>query len=919
MKKVSEICNLQRSSLNCLDCLKSFSFEKMDARQINIQQPLSETCEWIFKTTEYKEWSSRQNLEVHHGILWIKGKPGSGKSTLMKQVVQRSLNSHINDPNTIILQFYFFARGKSVLEKSPLGMYRSLLHQLLVHTRRIPSAILQRFITKRSTLVKWDWETQEVQEMFLNTMTSEEAAGRHIIIYADALDECSEDEVREIISLFERAAIDAVVNIQNLNFCFSSRHYPSIRTEHCHELWMEHHNGSDVDLYITSKLAKLFPKLKLDDEGKLKESLITRASHVFLWVFLVMPKLISARQKGASAQWLLDFVKDVPDDLANLFKQLFDSIKEEERMNTLHLMQWILFAAEPITTSQLRYALAVSGKDPPKSLEAWAESRDYLEDGEQFEYLLVDRSKGLTEVLSSKRVQLIHASVEDFLVKGGGLQLLDMSLDHHVIGQSHAMLLYSCIAYIALREIQQHPRQDATKATDPWWITFCEEFPLLMYAVDHIITHAQAAEEDGYPQITLPRRSTTENVETLKLWCHLYPISWGDSASIRGRIFSLLQGIPPDRALLFIACQANLPDCVTALVSAGTSVDGDFGGLGSLLAAACLQNVIITASHRKENSRIARLLLETTHEPNFVDSTSMNQSTALHSTAKTGNLKLANVLLEYHAQINLANLNGKTALYLACLYGNADMCLLLLEHGASVRLETVPRSNVLTAAISSGNEVIIRSILERDPYLELEDEISAYGTPLCACCFSGDISTMKILLLKGVDLWNPSIQRSALEQAAGATDQDQGENMLQSIVFTMAENNWGLRENVNRVDSRGNTLLHYAADYELYKLALFLLEQLGADTEVKDREGETPVQIAIRRADIQMANILICNHARVDAPLKYQVARFPSDFAAKSRMMDKYLKLIKKGKTPQESFEMVNEVSEREDFTRLFG
>jgi len=55
----------------------------MYVRQKNIHVAMNKTCNWLFSTTEYNDWISRKSIEVHHGILWIKGKPGAGKSTLM--------------------------------------------------------------------------------------------------------------------------------------------------------------------------------------------------------------------------------------------------------------------------------------------------------------------------------------------------------------------------------------------------------------------------------------------------------------------------------------------------------------------------------------------------------------------------------------------------------------------------------------------------------------------------------------------------------------------------------------------------------------------------------------------------------------------------------------------------------------------
>jgi hypothetical protein len=66
-------------------------------------------------------------------MFWIKGKPGSGKSTLMKCVLE-----HIRrQPGACtIASFFFNARGEP-FERSIEGCYRTLLHQLLTHVPKL--------------------------------------------------------------------------------------------------------------------------------------------------------------------------------------------------------------------------------------------------------------------------------------------------------------------------------------------------------------------------------------------------------------------------------------------------------------------------------------------------------------------------------------------------------------------------------------------------------------------------------------------------------------------------------------------------------------------------------------------------------------------------------------------------------------
>src|ERR1700722_20309277 len=95
--------------------LDSLRFDQIDARHATIKPAHAKTCKWLLSRSEYQDWLDPKKLSNPHGFLWIQGQPGTGKKTMM---------------DTTVISFFFNARGEE-LEKSTLGMYRSLLLQLL--------------------------------------------------------------------------------------------------------------------------------------------------------------------------------------------------------------------------------------------------------------------------------------------------------------------------------------------------------------------------------------------------------------------------------------------------------------------------------------------------------------------------------------------------------------------------------------------------------------------------------------------------------------------------------------------------------------------------------------------------------------------------------------------------------------------
>lgn len=108
--------------------LGSLEFEQIESRRLTIKEAHEKTCRWFLSHPSYKAWLGASQLKQHHGFLWVSGKPGAGKSTLMKFVHSTMAAKHSG--YQVIASFFFNARGES-LEKSVSGMYRSLLLQLL--------------------------------------------------------------------------------------------------------------------------------------------------------------------------------------------------------------------------------------------------------------------------------------------------------------------------------------------------------------------------------------------------------------------------------------------------------------------------------------------------------------------------------------------------------------------------------------------------------------------------------------------------------------------------------------------------------------------------------------------------------------------------------------------------------------------
>jgi hypothetical protein len=91
--------------------LDTLVFLQIDARLLNIKRAHNKTCMWLLDQGEYKNWLDPDKIHDHHGFLWVKGKPGAGKSTVMEYALARAKQEMTS---STIISFFFNARGETL-------------------------------------------------------------------------------------------------------------------------------------------------------------------------------------------------------------------------------------------------------------------------------------------------------------------------------------------------------------------------------------------------------------------------------------------------------------------------------------------------------------------------------------------------------------------------------------------------------------------------------------------------------------------------------------------------------------------------------------------------------------------------------------------------------------------------------------
>jgi hypothetical protein len=205
--------------------------------------------------------------------------------------------------------------------------------------------------------------------------------------YVDALDECQDEDARDMIDFFDTLATSAAASNISLHILLSSRHYPQIDISRCQKLILERQpdHGSDIAKYIQSKL-QIGSSVTARD---IKRTLLRKASGVFLWVVLVVQILNEHKRRGLVHE-LKQRVDDIPKDLDKLFAEILQG-GSSELPYTFSMLQLIAFASRPLTREEVYHAALYS--------DSRHETTSLIDvTQEDMEHFILNCSKGLAEM-----------------------------------------------------------------------------------------------------------------------------------------------------------------------------------------------------------------------------------------------------------------------------------------------------------------------------------------------------------------------------------------------------------------------------------------------------------------------------------------------------------------------------------------
>lgn len=336
-----------------------FKFVEFSMREVAVAQSVLETYSWMFNRAERPQgsettWSSFPDwLErPEDPIYWITGKPGAGKSTIMKYILGTSLlKDHLTKwagQKPLLIARYYAWHAGTTPQKSLWGLKQALLYQVLEeYPELIP--VLAPAHWAQFWLFGFDAvRHQAVSESDINhgfdRLMAISGTTISLAIFIDGLDEFDMPP-REVVSFVESIATSSRKCIK---ICVASRPWVEFDDAYSEspKLQMDLYTGNDMEIFVAERFRKCraFKEISAahpSESMNLQRNLAKKANGVFIWLSLVVNDLELAATDGAGILELEEIADRVPSEMCSLYDFIWRRIPEQNRQRGAALIQTV--------------------------------------------------------------------------------------------------------------------------------------------------------------------------------------------------------------------------------------------------------------------------------------------------------------------------------------------------------------------------------------------------------------------------------------------------------------------------------------------------------------------------------------------------------------------------------------------------
>ncbi|KAF8261137.1 hypothetical protein EI94DRAFT_1705763 [Lactarius quietus] len=404
----------------------------IDESQHRVRPPPWGTADWFSRGGIFAEWKTTGSL------LWIYGKPGSGKSILCSTIIQDV--ACLREAGSALMAYFYFD-FRDLDKHHRRNLLPSLLIQISAQSRPCCD-ILSHLHSAHD-----NGETKPSDRVMIQCLKDMLALhhSQPVYIILDALDECP----NWAVSLHEESG-----------------------------------QKKDIVDYINSVVyfdsETMMKRWREDEKKMVVEAVSEKADGMFRWVFCQLDTL---RQCLPSC--VRHTLEQLPESLDETYERIMMDIQKANKGQAYRMLQCLAVAVRPLSVAELAEILAfefdAANGGTPKLNANWR-----WEDHEQ---AVLSTCSSLITIVTSDYdypvVQFSHFSVKEFLMSDR-LSTKDISRYHIILEDANTLLASACLGVLL-----QGPVDENGAATAP----------LARYATENWVSHAQRGAEYGMSTI----------------------------------------------------------------------------------------------------------------------------------------------------------------------------------------------------------------------------------------------------------------------------------------------------------------------------------------------------------------------------------------------------------------------------------
>ena len=314
----------------------------------SVEDHIEGTCQWFLRHTQFRDW-----LCGNSGILLVSADPGCGKCVLARFLVDHELPENLPKSSTVC--YFFFKDGSQTTLCQALC---ALLHQLLSQRPGLVRYALPEWKKNADALIGLSSTLWTI----LKAAAADSAAG-NIVLVLDALDECREEDINELV----RYLTGPQAGTNQMKVLLLSRPYDRITAAFRglslripgEEEDESNQISAEINAVIKFRVNALSTRLGLQPSvsTSLEQKLLAVPHRTYLWVHLVFDFLASHHFKR-TVKGLEAALSRLPTTVTEAYEQLLSRTKDKESLRTiLHI---IIAAEEPLTVQEMNVAASVT-------------------------------------------------------------------------------------------------------------------------------------------------------------------------------------------------------------------------------------------------------------------------------------------------------------------------------------------------------------------------------------------------------------------------------------------------------------------------------------------------------------------------------------------------------------------------------